>query len=56
MSPLEYLNELNESTKEKLIGICLNKKIFDFFEERIDSTEESENEEEQEDEEQSEEY
>ena len=47
MSPFEYLNELNE-------GICLNKKIFEFFDEGSNSTEIDEIEEESEDEEQSE--
>ena len=53
MSPFEYLNELNEVAKEKLIGICLNKKIFEYFEDGY-STEGDEIEEEQEEEEQSE--
>ena len=38
MIPLEYLNELYEKTKEKLIGICLNKKILEFFDEGTNST------------------
>ena len=54
MSPFEYLNELNEVTKKNLIGICLNKKIFEFFDEGSNSTEIDEIEEESEDEEQSE--
>ena len=29
MTPIEYLNVLNEETKEKLIGLCLDKKILD---------------------------
>ena len=32
MTPLEYLNILNDEIKEKLIGLCLNKKIFEAFE------------------------
>ena len=32
MTPLEYLNILNDEVKEKLIGLCLNKQIFDAFE------------------------
>ena len=32
MTPVEYLNVLNEETKEKLIGLCLDKKILDSFE------------------------
>ena len=55
MSPLEYLNELNETTKEKLIGICLNKKILEYFDEGTNSTEDEEIGEGEEDEEQSEE-
>ena len=27
MTAIEYLNTLNEETKQKLIGLCLNKKI-----------------------------
>ena len=29
MTQVEYLNVLNEETKEKLIGLCLDKKILD---------------------------
>ena len=54
MSPFEYLNELNEVTKKNLIVICLNKKIFEFFDEGSNSTEIDEIEEESEGEEQSE--
>ena len=32
MTPVEYLHILNEETKEKLIGLCLDKKILDSFE------------------------
>ena len=32
MSPIEYLNILNEKTKEKLIGLRLNKKIIETYE------------------------
>ena len=32
MSPIEYLNILNDDVKEKLIGLCLNKKILDAYE------------------------
>ena len=32
MTPLEYLNILNDEIKEKLIGLCLNKKNFEAFE------------------------
>ena len=47
--PFEYLNELNGVTKENLIGICLNKKIFVFFDEGYNSTKIDENEKESED-------
>ena len=46
MTPVEYLNILNEETKEKLIGLCLDKKILDSFEDdgftNYDDTEEIE--------------
>ena len=29
MCPLEYLSVLNSETKEKLVGICLDRKIFE---------------------------
>ena len=29
---MEYLNILNDDTKEKLIGFCLNKNILDSYE------------------------
>ena len=32
MSPIEYLNVLNEETKQKLIGLCINKKILEAYE------------------------
>ena len=32
MSPIEYLNLLNEDTKEKLIGLCLNRKPLEAYE------------------------
>ena len=32
MTQVEYLNVLNEETKEKLIGLCLDKKILDSLE------------------------
>ena len=32
MTPLEYLNILNDEMKKKLIGLCLNKKIYEAFE------------------------
>ena len=33
MVPLEYLAILNSETKEKLIGLCLDKKIMESFDE-----------------------
>ena len=33
MVPLEYLSILNSEIKEKLIGLCLDKKIMDGFNE-----------------------
>ena len=62
MTPIEYLNKLNEDTKQKLIGLCLNKKILELFENdgqtnydddnehEIDDAEEDSEEEEEEDE------
>ena len=32
MTAIEYLNTLNEETKQKLIGLCLNKKMLELFE------------------------
>lgn len=32
MSQIEYLDLLNEDTKEKLIGLCLNRKILEAYE------------------------
>lgn len=32
MTPIEYLNKLNENIKQKLIVLCLNKKILELFE------------------------
>ena len=32
MSPIEYLNVFNEETKQKLIGLCINKKILEAYE------------------------
>ena len=32
ITPVEYLNILNEETKTKLIGLCLNKNILDSYE------------------------
>ena len=50
MTPLEYLGTLNEETKEKLIGLCLDKKIMeslDYDETDYDENEDSDNEEEE---------
>ena len=33
MAPLDYLSILNTETKEKLIGLCLNKKLMEGFDE-----------------------
>ena len=33
MVPLDYLSVLNSELKEKLIGLCLDKKIMDGFNE-----------------------
>ena len=33
MVPLEYLSILDSETKEKLIGLCLDKKLLDSFNE-----------------------
>ena len=42
MSPVEYLNILNEKTKEKLIGFYLNKKILEAYEDDLFSNEDEE--------------
>ena len=33
MVPLEYLSVLNDETKEKLIGLCLDRKLMDTLDE-----------------------
>ena len=33
MFPLDYLSILNSETKEKLIGLCLNRKLIESFNE-----------------------
>ena len=33
MEALDYLSVLNDETKEKLIGLCLDKKLLDDFNE-----------------------
>ena len=33
MVPLDYLSILNSETKEKLIGLCLNRKLIESFNE-----------------------
>ena len=50
MTPVEYLETLNEETKEKLIGLCLEKKIMDSMD-SYDETEYDENEDSDEEEE-----
>ena len=63
MTSIEYLNILNDKTKEKLIGLSLNKKILDAYEDDLFSNnddldtkgiEGAEEEEEEEDEEENE--
>ena len=46
MTPLEYLETLNEEMKEKLIGLCLDKKIMESLD-SYDENEDSDNEEEE---------
>ena len=41
MTPIEYLNLLNDEIKEKLISLCLDRKILDAFE-NSSSTDEKE--------------
>ena len=50
MYPLDYLTALNIETKEKLIGLCLNRNLFDEeteWETEIDNKEDDEQEEEE---------
>ena len=50
MYPLDYLTALNIETKEKLIGLCLNRNLFDEeteWETDIDNKEDDEQEEEE---------
>jgi hypothetical protein len=49
MSAIEYLNILNDETKEKLIGLCLNKKILETYENDSLFNEQETNEKEEED-------
>ena len=46
MTTLEYLETLNEEMKEKLIGLCLDKKIMESLD-SYDENEDSDNEEEE---------
>ena len=49
MAPLDYLSILNPETKEKLIGLCLDRKLMDIFsDDRETFYEEDENEEDEE--------
>jgi len=48
MVPLDYLSVLNSETKEKLIGLCLNRKLLDCFNEDEETVYEEEIEEEME--------
>ena len=63
MNPIEYLNILNDDVKEKLIGLCLNKKILDAYEndslndeEETNGNESNSDEDEEEEEEEGEKY
>ena len=51
MFPLDYLSILNSETKEKLIGLCLNRKLIESFNEDGETMYEEEEIEEEEDEE-----
>jgi len=48
MVPLDYLSVLNSETKEKLIGLCLDRKLLDSFNEDEETVYEEEIEEEME--------
>ena len=48
MAPLDYLSILNAETKEKLIGLCLDRKLMEsFIDDKETIYEEDENEEEE---------
>ena len=51
MTPLKYLEALNEEMKEKLIGLCIDKKIMESLDSNdetdYDENEDSDNEEEE---------
>ena len=51
MKALDYLTVLNEETKEKLIGLCMDRNILDSDEETFGGSEENDSAEEEEDEE-----
>ena len=51
MVPLDYLSVLNSETKEKLIGLCLNRKLIESFNEDGETKYEEDEIEEDEDEE-----
>ena len=46
MNALDYLSVLNDETKEKLIGLCMDRNILDSDEETFGGTEENDSEEE----------
>ena len=46
MNALDYLSVLNDETKEKLIGLCMNRNILDSDEETFVGTDENDSEEE----------
>ena len=46
MVPLDYLSILNSETKEKLIGLCMNRKLLESFDEDRETMYEEEIEEE----------
>ena len=45
MNALDYLSVLNEETKEKLIGLCMDRNLLDSDEETFGGTEENDSEE-----------
>ena len=45
MNALDYLSVLNEETKEKLIGLCMDRDLLDSDEETFGGTEENDSEE-----------
>ena len=43
MCPLDYLSFLNSETKEKLLGLCLNRKLLESFDEEAETMVDEEN-------------